>query len=94
MGKKRDLSPRKIGQIELLISEIQLKQRDIARKFRVSTQIVSVIKKQIDSGTELGSKRVGRCGKKRKTTRRTDRQIVKMALKTRRASCRNISAQL
>ena len=62
MGKKRDLSPRKIGQIELLISETQLKQRDIARKLRVSTQIVSVIKKKIDSGTELGSKRVGRCG--------------------------------
>lgn len=94
MGKNSDLSPRKVGQIQVLLSNTPLKQREIARKLGVSTQTVSVIKKKIDSGVNLASKRVGKCGRKRKTTPRTDRQIVNMALKDRRTSCRNISAQL
>ena len=81
-GKKNDLSPRKFGQIEVLFSETQLKQREIAQKLGVSTQIVSVIKKKTDSGSELGSKSVGRCGRNRIINWRTERQIVKMALKT------------
>ena len=67
MGKKSGFNTRKIGQIEVLLNQTQLKQREIAQKIRVSTQNVSVIKKKINSGTELDSKRVGRCGRKRKT---------------------------
>ena len=38
--------------------------------------------------------RVGKCGRKRKTSPRTDRKIVQMALKGRRTSCRNFSTAL
>ena len=94
MGKNCDLSPRKVGQIKVLLSENSLKQREIARKLRVSTQTISVIKKKIDNGVDLAAKRVAKCGRKRKTTPRTDRKIVKMALKDRRTSCRNLSTEL
>ena len=61
MGRRRDLSPRKNGKIELLLSETQMKQTEIAQKMGVSTQIVCAFKKKIDSDTKLGSKRFGRC---------------------------------
>ena len=47
----------------------------------VSSQTISVIKKKIDCNVDLTVKRVGKCGRKRKTTPRTDRKIVQMALK-------------
>ena len=68
MRQKSDMSPRKVGKIEVLLSETQLKQRNFAQKKEDSAQFVSVIKIEIDSGTGLGSKRVERCGRKRKTT--------------------------
>ena len=92
MRKKSDLSLCKIGQAKVLWNEIQLKKN--APKIGVSTQIFSVNKKKFDSGTELGSRKVGRYGRKRKPTWRTDRQVIKMALENKRASCRNISAHL
>lgn len=94
MGKNSDLSPRKVSQIQLLLSETALKQREIARKLGVSTQTVSVIKKKIDSNVDLAAKRDGKCGRKRKTTPRTDRKIVQMALRDRRASCRKLTTEL
>ena len=75
------MSPRKAGQREVLLNGTQLKQREIAQKMGVSTQFFSVIKKKLASGTELGSKTVGRCEREQKTTWRTDRQIVKMTHK-------------
>lgn len=38
MSKNSDLSPCKICQIEVLLGETELKQREIARKIGVSTQ--------------------------------------------------------
>jgi transposase len=94
MGKNSDLSPRKVGQIKLLLCESLLKQREIAVKLGISPQTVSVIKKKIDRGVDIASKRIGRCGRKRKTSPRTDRFIVQKALKNRRMSCRRISIGL
>ena len=42
----------------------------------------------------MAAKRVGKCGRKRKTTPRTDRKIVRMALSNRRTSCKNLSIAL
>uniref|UniRef100_T2MFF0 Tuberin n=1 Tax=Hydra vulgaris TaxID=6087 RepID=T2MFF0_HYDVU len=39
MGKNSDLSPRKIGQIKVLLEDSELKQKEIARKLNISTQI-------------------------------------------------------
>jgi len=94
MGKKSDISPRKIGQIKVLLSESGLKQREIAKKLSVSTQTVSVIKRKFDNDVNIDAKRIGKCGRKRKTTPRTDRLLVQMALKNRRASCRKLSMEL
>ena len=46
MGKNSDLSPCKIGKIQVLLNDTVLKQREIARKIGVSTQTVSLIKKK------------------------------------------------
>jgi len=47
MGKNKDMSPRKIAKIELLLAETSLKQLEIARKVNASQQSVSLIKKKI-----------------------------------------------
>lgn len=91
MGKSNDLSPRKIGQISILLSETSLKQKEIANKLGVSKQTVSRIKKKIENNEELDSNRVG---PQRTTTPRLDRRIVHMALDDRRASCNKISREL
>jgi len=91
MGKSRDLSPRKIGQISILLGETSLKQKEIANKLGVSKQTISNIKKKIQNNEELDSKRVG---PHRISTPRLDRKIVQMALKDRRASCSKIERAL
>ena len=94
MGKFKDLSPRKVGQINVLLSVGTLKQKEIAKKLNVSTQSVSNIKKKMENSQNLNSSRVGKCGRKRKTSSRMDRKIIKEALLNRRLTCRQISFQL
>ena len=60
MGKRKDLSPRKKGQISVLLEVKGLKQKDIAKRLNVSTQSVSSVKKTLDLGRKI------RCFKKRK----------------------------
>ena len=81
MGKRKYLSPRKKGQVSVLLEVRSLKQKDIAKKLNVSTQTVSHVKKILDLGRNLGSSRKGNCGRKKKTTPHLDRKIKAMALK-------------
>ena len=53
----------------------------MAWKIGVLTQAVSIIKKKKDSCVDLAANRVGKWSWKRKTSPRTDRKIVQMALK-------------
>ena len=94
MGKRKDSSPRKKGQISVLLEVKGLKQKDIAKRLNVSTQSVSSVKKTLDLGRKIGVLRKGKCGRKRKTTPRLDRKIKAMALKDRRASCKKLSMEL
>ena len=94
MGLKNDLSPRKKGQIRILLEEISLKQAKIAKKLGVSTATITQIKKKMQKGEDLKNKRVSNCGRKRRTTPHMDRQMVVMALKDSRASCKRISSVL
>lgn len=94
MGKTKDLSPRKVGQIKVLLKETCMKQKEIARKLKISPQSVSLIKKKEENHRDLGPKRKGNCGRKRKTSPRVDRKIVKLALGNRRLSCRKIATLL
>jgi len=65
MGKRSDLSPRKKGQIRVLLEETSLTQNDIAKKIMVSPQVVNVIAKSLKSGLSLSPKRSGKCGRRR-----------------------------
>ena len=47
MGKRKDLSPRKKGQISVLFKHSDLKQKEIAKKLNISTRIVSAIRKKL-----------------------------------------------
>lgn len=94
MGKSADFSPRKAGQVKVLLQNSTMMQREIAQELGVSTQSVSLIKKKLEKGLSLENKRVGKCGRKRKTTPRADRKIKTMALKDRRLTCRRISSFL
>jgi DNA-directed RNA polymerase I, II, and III subunit RPABC1 len=75
MGKNKDISPHKIGQIEVYLSDTTFKQTEIAKKLNVSTQTISAIKKKIKNKEDVSAKRVGNCGRKRVTTPRLDRKI-------------------
>lgn len=94
MGKCSDLSPRKKGQIRVLIEESGLKQFEIAKKMGISVQSVSAIKKKMDRKQSIETKRNGKCGRRKKTSPRLDRRIKAMALTNRRASCKKISIAL
>ena len=94
MGKASDLSPRKIGQVKVLLEHCALKIVEIAKTLNVSTRTVGPIKKKMRNDEDLVAKRAGKCGRKRKTTPRLDRKIVKMCLSNRRSSCRKISSGL
>ena len=47
MGKRKDLSPRKKGQISVLLKYSDHKQKEKAKKLNISTQTVSAIGKKL-----------------------------------------------
>ena len=54
-----------------------MRQKEIAQKFNVSPQSVSSIKKKLERALSLQNGRIGKYGKKRKTTARLDRKTKK-----------------
>ena len=49
------------------------------------------MKKKLAQGLSGGADRIGKCGRKRKTTPRIDRKIVNMAKNDPRASCKKLA---
>ena len=94
MGKKKDLSPRKKGQICVLLEHSDLKQKEIAKKLNVSPQVVSATKQKLKFAKTIDTSRIGSCGRKRITTPKLDRKIKVKALNDRRASCTKLSMEL
>ena len=94
VGLKNDLGQRKKGQIRVLLEETSLKQAEIATKLGVFTAIITQIKKKMQKGDDLKNKKVGNCGRKRRTTQHMDRRMVVMVPKDGRASCKKISSML
>lgn len=91
MGKRSDLSPRKKGQIRVLLEETSLTQKDIAKKLMVSPQVVNVISKSLKSGLPLSPRRRGKCGRRRLSSARDDRRLVNFCLSNRRATSRQLA---
>ena len=71
MGKTADFSPRKLGQINVLLQHSSMKQKK-ARKLNVSTKSVSSIMKKIGNWSFSKTGRIGKCGRKKKPTSRLD----------------------
>ena len=94
MGKKADLTPRKIGQIKTLLENTQLNKMQIAKKANVSQSTIFTIKKRLDFQGTASPQRAGRCGRPRKTTPQSDRWLARYSLKNRRLSSRQLSLEL
>lgn len=86
MGKKQDLSPRKKGQLRVLLEETTLTQQQIALKLGISQSAVCVYVKRLKKTQTVSPRRVGRCGRKRVSSARADRKLVQLCVKSRRSS--------
>lgn len=84
IGKKYDLSSRKVGAICGLLKNTGLSQYEIAKRIGVSRSSVKNIKKKIDSGITLSPKRKEACGRRRITTPWADRKIRDICLENRK----------
>ena len=78
----------------MLLKRSGLKLVKIKKTLNVLTRTVGQIKNKLRNNEDLEAKRARKCGRKRKTTPRPDRKIVKMSLSNRRRSCRKISSGL
>lgn len=94
MGKCSDLSPRKKSEIKTLLTHTNHSQRKIAQLAGVSQSTVRNIKKVIDVNQSLSPKRAGKCGRKRLTTPRTEREIRRITVENRRKPRKVIKALL
>jgi len=63
MGKKSDITPRKIAKVTALLQNSDLSQREIARRMQVSPQALSVIKRKLDFHGTASPRRTTQLGK-------------------------------
>lgn len=87
MSNKKDLNPRKNGQIKVLLKEMCLEKEDIAKKLNISSLSVSFIKKKDERSVYPDSKKKKKCGRKKMTTPKMNKRIINMAVKNRRLPC-------
>lgn len=90
MGKRKDLSPRKKGQIQFLLEETNFTHLEAAKKLGISPQVVSVYARRLKEGTAMSPRRSGTCGRKRLSTERSDRKLVQLCLRDMRATSENL----
>lgn len=94
MGRAVDFNPQQIAAVTSLLRFSQLSQRQISIKTKISRASIYNIAKKLNANEPLSPKRKGKCGRKRKTTSRDDRQIVKIALEHRRVPLNSIKTRL
>ena len=94
MGRTSDLSPRKRGQIKILLENTELTCRQIALKCGVSKTSVSRISKKLEHGSSGTPKRKGRCGRKRLTTVQDDRSLVRLSQCNRKLTSRRLMLEM
>jgi len=91
MGKKCDLTPRKKARIETVLTETTMNQGEIAVKYGVSQASVSRIRRNLACGEGNDGHRVGKCGRKPKSTARDDRILVSMIKTNRKLNSRQLA---
>ena len=94
MGTSKDLSPRKRGQIKVLLENTRLGQRQIALKCGVAQSVVCSIRKKMQHGSSGTPQRKGRCERKRITSKQDDRALVRLSLANRKMSSRRLMVEM
>ncbi|XP_052753644.1 uncharacterized protein LOC128201253 [Galleria mellonella] len=94
MGKCSDILPKKRSEIKTLLYHTNHSQRKIAELAGVSQSTVRNIKRVTDENKSLSPKRAGKCGRKRLTTPRTEREIRRVTIENRRKPRKVIKALL
>lgn len=94
MGKTSDLSPRKLALVECLLHERTYTQQEISKRLMISQASVSRVKKALDNDKQYSSSRVGKCGRKRIISPRTERKLVQLAKKNRRLTSKDLRKNL
>ena len=87
-NRQGNLSPRKKEHVKVLLEHNAQKIVEIAKTLNTSTPTIGQTKKKLRNNEDLEAKRAGKCGKKRKTTHKLERKIVKMCLSNRTSSSR------
>lgn len=90
MGKRADLTPRKKAKIEALLKNTDLSHKEIANNLNICRKSVYRIKKKLDYGASLEVKRKGRCGRRRKSTAKDDRQLLLWCKRDRKLNSRQL----
>jgi transposase len=80
MGKKSDLSPRKVALIKVFLDQKQKSQREIAKRLQISQKSVNRVSQAVKNGHGYSPARVGKCGRKTKLSPRTQRKLVQVLL--------------
>lgn len=94
MGRKSDLSPRKRGQIKVLLENTELTQCQIALKCGVAQSVVSSIKKNMQHGSTGTPQRKGRCGRKRISSKQDDRALARLSKANRKMTSRRLMVEM
>lgn len=90
MGKKKDISPRKIGRI-LALSEEGYSSREVARRLFIDQKTVCNVVKRQKLGLDKARKN---CGRKTKISPRVVRALKRIVKSNRRLSSRQVAMQV
>lgn len=94
MGRVKDVTSDKRSEIVRSLMSKELSNRKIARQQKVSASTVDRIARTLNPSTSASGSKRKNCGRKRKTSTRTDRKIVHMRLEQRRAPVRILHRQI
>ena len=94
MGKKSDLSPRKVAVIKVLLDQKQHPQQEIAKRLHISEKSVNRVSQAEKNGHGYSPAREGKCGLKTKLSPRTQCKLVQIARNNRRATRQDLKNSL
>jgi DNA-directed RNA polymerase I, II, and III subunit RPABC1 len=94
MGKKGDLSPRKVALIKVLLDQKRKSQREIAKRPQISPKSEDRVSQAVKNGHGYSPARVRKCRRKTKLSPRTQHKLVQMARKNRRANSQDLQKYL
>lgn len=89
-----DVTPRKRSKIVTLHQYGNMSQRKIADECKVGLATVNRIVKQFNETGSYSANRIGNCGRKRKTTPQTDRQLIRNSKQNPRLSAVDLAREI